>query len=83
MRFKKYLKEYSGGTPVSQVMYGAYGAETRRAPKTGVSRDYTGGHGSNISGIAAPIEIYNDPLAPRNRKKRKKRNWLTMHNRMM
>lgn len=80
----KKINEYSGGSPVSQLMYGAYGAETRRAPKTGVSRDYLGGKGGkNISGTAAPIEVYYDPLDPRNRKKRKKRNFLTMHNRMM
>ena len=80
---KESINEYSGGTPVSQVMYGAYGGELRRAAKTGHSRDYTGSSGKNISGIAAPIEVYYDELDPRNIKKRKKRNFLTMYNRMM
>ena len=47
---KESINEYSGGTPVSQVMYGAYGGELRRAAKTGHSRDYTGSSGKNISG---------------------------------
>lgn len=78
------INEYSGGSPVSQLMYGAYGAETRRAPKTGVSRDFTRrGYGKNISGIAAPIEVYYDELSPQNIKKKRKRNWLSSNSRRL
>lgn len=79
----KKINEYSGGSPVSQLMYGAYGAETRRTAKTGSSRDFTKGYGKNISGIAAPIEVYYDELSPHNIKKKKKRNWLYVNSRLL
>ena len=45
----------------------------RRAAKTGKSRDFTRGYGKNTSGVAAPIEVYNDPLDPRYVKRKTKR----------
>lgn len=61
---EKYLSEYSGGSPVSQVMYGAYGSDIRRSAKTGKSRDFTRFSKKNTSGIVGPIELYYDPMAP-------------------
>ena len=69
----KYLGEYSGGTMGPQTMYGATGSAMRRAAKTGKSRDFTRGYGKNTSGVAAPIEVYNDPLDPRYVKRKTKR----------
>lgn len=76
MRFKKYLKEYSGGSIVPQTIYGAYGNELRRNAKTGVSYDYIKKGSRNTSGIAAHIAVYDDPLDPRKSKERKK-SWFT------
>ena len=78
---KDSINEYSGGTPVSQVMYGNYGAEVRRSPKTGKSLDYI--HRTSGQGITAPMEIYYDELAPQNRKKKRKKKWLSMYSRLM
>lgn len=78
---KESINEYSGGTPVSQVMYGNYGAEVRRAPKTGKSLDYI--HRTSGQGIVAPMEIYYDELDPRNRKKKRQKKWLSMYSRLM
>ena len=80
--FSEYAQYSLGGGDLGVIK--AFTPMVRRFPKTGNSRDYTTHKGKNLSGIVAPIEIYNDPNDPRNTKaKKRKRRWTQLNSRFM